>query len=89
MNQQGTTAAQLKTKTLRLSLYTHTLKTPTSAGACSTLTLQVSQYPETPPAVITAVCCIPAAEHLKNDKNGLLGWLKGSQCWVSLGAINQ
>lgn len=56
----------------------------------SMLTSRVSRHPEPPPpAVLTAVSCIPAAEHLKNDRNGLLGQLKESWSWFSLGAINK
>lgn len=83
-------AHALKRAHFQLSFYTHTLKSPTCPTACSTLTLQVSRHPDTPPpAVLTAVSCIPVAEHLKNDRNGLLGQLKESWSWLSLGAINK
>lgn len=88
MNQQEPTAAHLK-KILQLCLYTHTLKIPTCPSVCPTLTLQASQHPSTPPTAIAAVCCIPSAERLKNDRNCLLRWLRQPWRWISLGAINE
>lgn len=87
----GHHSSPVKKIIIQLSFYTHTPKSPT----CPTLNADLASVPTPrtppplPPAVLTAVSCIPAAEHLKNDRNGLLGQLKESWSWFSLGTINK
>lgn len=78
MNQQGTTAAKFKKKSSVVSLHSYPQK-PHLPQCLLNADLASVPTPRTaPPAVITAVSCIPVAEHLKIDRNGLLGQLKES-----------